>query len=97
VNADSLNVLFNSICASYLNAVLCTEGIKCTGNVFGKPIKGVRAYWLFAAIFLFLSLQDWQTSKAQWYLVNGLARFFVAIGLYSFISRLYKAVSSPHG
>ncbi len=97
MTADSLNVWFNSICAMYLSAVLATEGIKCTGQVFGKVIKGSRAYCVFVGVFLFLSLQNWETSRAQWYFVNGLARFFCAIGLYSFVSRLYKALASRHG
>lgn len=86
------NVWFNATVQSSILALLATEGIKSVCMCYGKPIKGRAALWLFIGVFLLLTVVPWTETRSLWYCINSLAQGLSAIGIYSFVSRLFKAL-----
>jgi len=88
----SLNMLFNSVAASSVAAVLATEGYKCVSSLFGKPLKGKKAFWTFVIIFAAMTVFPYDAVKDYWYAIQTAGCFLGGIGVYSFVSRLFDAL-----
>ena len=84
--------IFNAVDATAINCFLATEGIKCIAALWGVAIKGKAALLLFLVLLFVSAVTSTGLPHGETYAVLTITRALSAVGIYSFLSRLYDAL-----
>jgi hypothetical protein len=97
----NLNILYNTVVAGALLAMLAAEGVKSLCAVFGLTIKGKWALLTFLIVVALMTWPSWQPvppagdpliGNKLYYLIHTIANLLAAIGVYNFVRRFFNAI-----